>query len=405
MIKIEEITLQNEYDLMRSLRHSFNFMEQLGFPVSAQTTFASAISEISRYIINQSGSGSLTIGLEKMIDQFLLKAEVKFNNTVPDQDVHLSFTEDNISLYKIQELGAENIIGVQVHVPPQAKVNVAQSVQQLFSLGSHSVHANANTSAQQNKSLQNLLAEKEQQLTRLRQLDNKKNEFLAMLSHELKTPLSVIHAYIQIAEKQNNTCSALVQDLHDKIDSQVSKMYGLIQQMLDVTRIEKGKLAYHMKATHLNTFIRDVVHSMEQVIKDHQLEVQLDADVMVHIDPVRMDQVLSNLIQNAAKYSEKNTRISIETMIQDQSQVILLVRDEGRGMSDGCMKNVFDMFYRSEDVVQTHAGLGMGLYIASRIVAEHGGKIWAESVLGKGSVFYLSLPWEAQKGKSTCLPS
>jgi signal transduction histidine kinase len=110
------------------------------------------------------------------------------------------------------------------------------------------------------------------------------------------------------------------------------------------------------------------------------------------IDLLRMEQVFSNLLGNAAKYSKKDSRIHVESTINAEGLVQVAVIDQGMGMSGSSIKSIFNKFYRDKDVIKTHSGLGMGLYVSSKIVVDHGGTIWVESTEGEGSTFFFTVP-------------
>jgi len=131
---------------------------------------------------------------------------------------------------------------------------------------------------------------------------------------------------------------------------------------------------------------------MQRILPNHRLIPQLCEDVMITADVLRLEQVFSNLLGNAAKYSEKNTDIRVFTTLDAGGYITITIADQGRGISAHNMQSIFDKFYRAKDVLKSHTGLGMGLYVTSKIVTDHGGKIWAESEEGKGSAFYFTLP-------------
>jgi signal transduction histidine kinase len=147
-----------------------------------------------------------------------------------------------------------------------------------------------------------------------------------------------------------------------------------------------------MKTISLNNFITNQVAVMQQILPHHQLSLELIGDVTINSDELRLEQVFSNLLGNAAKYSERNTMIRISTSLTEGGKVTVAVIDQGKGISPESLKSIFNKFYRAKDVLKTHAGLGMGLYVTSKIVTDHGGTIWAESTEGTGSAFYFTLP-------------
>ncbi|RYZ45232.1 MAG: HAMP domain-containing histidine kinase, partial [Sphingobacteriales bacterium] len=223
-------------------------------------------------------------------------------------------------------------------------------------------------------------------------IDEKKTEFISVASHEIKTPITIIKAYTQIAKTMGDQCSPEVSELLSKVDVQTNKLLSLIHQLLDISKIENGNLAYSKEAVSLNLFVQDMVTVISNVVPEHKLHVSLGDDVTISIDRLRMEQVFSNLIVNAAKYSRGATSININASNDRPGYATISVQDYGIGMSAKSMESIFNKFYRDEDVMTTHSGLGMGLYIASKIISDHGGEIWAESTEGGGSTFYFTIP-------------
>ncbi|RZJ81215.1 MAG: HAMP domain-containing histidine kinase, partial [Chryseobacterium sp.] len=243
-----------------------------------------------------------------------------------------------------------------------------------------------------NLSLHKIAGEQEEELRRTKIINEKKNEFISIASHEIKTPITIIKAYTQLVKNSEGQCSDKIKGFLDKIDHQTTKLVSLVQQLLDVSKIENGSMVYAMESIALNPFINDMVSVMKNILPHHEVVVNLPDEWNVQIDKLRMEQVFSNLIGNAAKYSGKNTLIKIDTSIEGEF-VKIAVEDEGIGMSDDSVKSIFEKFYRDKDVLTTHSGLGMGLYIASKIISDHGGKIWVESEKGKGSTFFFTIPF------------
>jgi signal transduction histidine kinase len=394
MINILEITLENEMDLVLAYKRSLNFTQQIGLTIATQTTFATAVSEISRSIIEYTDSGVLSIGLEEKDGRYFAKAELSFAAgimlTADDAGYH--YAQRLVPEFKLTEHNGKKTIEMLMGIPrsiPMHRVQIAE----LKKTFEHATSLNAYEAIKrQNVSLHRLSAQKEEEIQRSKLIDEKKNEFIAMASHELKTPLTVIKAYTQLAGMSKDQCSDKIRGLIDKIDLQTAKLFNLVQQMLDLSKIENGNLAYEKKKLPLNAFVKDVTSMMGHILPEHQLEVALAEDAVVEIDPLRMEQVISNLLGNAAKYSEKKTKILLQSALNG-NEIVLKVVDQGIGMTPEATQSVFDKFYRSQDVIRSHSGLGMGLYIASKIVSDHGGKIWVESELGKGSSFSFSIPY------------
>jgi PAS domain S-box-containing protein len=224
-------------------------------------------------------------------------------------------------------------------------------------------------------------------------LEQQKDEFIGIASHELKTPVTSIKAYTQILqdvfEKANDKRSV---DMLQKMESQVDRLTSLIVDLLDFTRIEGGKLKFREDNYDLNDLVSEVVEEMQRTTKKHRIEKQLDKSVQVHGDRERTGQVLTNLLNNAIKYSPGAKAIIVSTHL-NKGDVTVRVQDFGIGIGEKLVDKVFDRFFRvTEPVMNTFPGLGLGLYIASEIVKRQGGKIWVESKTSKGSSFYFSLP-------------
>jgi two-component system CheB/CheR fusion protein len=146
-----------------------------------------------------------------------------------------------------------------------------------------------------------------------------------------------------------------------------------------------------MELTDGNAFITACVELISHYVPEHQVTITLDATLPIMVDKLRVEQVINNLVINAAKYSTPGSTIFISTTV-DAENLFIHVRDEGIGMSNETIENVFNKFYRSENVAHSYRGLGMGLYIASRIVGDHKGDIQVKSKEGEGSTFTVRLP-------------
>jgi signal transduction histidine kinase len=243
-----------------------------------------------------------------------------------------------------------------------------------------------------NLTLSKIAKAKDEEILRSSIINEQKNEFISIASHEMRTPITVLKAYTQLLLHFQGECSPNVTGMLEKLDKQTSKLVTLVQQLLDVSKINNGQLEYSFERVALAEFIVEMVAIMKLILPDHEITTQLQENVFVNIDRLRMEQVFSNLMGNAAKYSEKNTRIHISTVTENAKFVKILLSDEGIGMSPSSMESIFDKFYRNERVLKTYPGLGMGLYITSKIISDHGGKIWAESEEGIGSTFNFTIP-------------
>ncbi|HRP57033.1 PAS domain-containing sensor histidine kinase [Agriterribacter sp.] len=224
-------------------------------------------------------------------------------------------------------------------------------------------------------------------------LEQQKDDFIGVASHELKTPVTSIKAYSQILEelfkKSGDTRSA---ELVSKMNLQVDRLTTLIVDLLDFNRIEGNQLKFREESYALNELITELTEELQRTTRQHAIITRLDRPVQMKGDRYRTGQVLSNLLNNAIKYSPKGKEVIITTAVDDR-QVTIAVQDFGVGIEKEHLNKVFERFFRvAEPVINTFSGLGLGLYIAAEIVRRQNGKIWVTSEKGKGSTFYVSLP-------------
>jgi len=226
-----------------------------------------------------------------------------------------------------------------------------------------------------------------------KQMQRQKDDFLGIASHELKTPVTSIKAYAQVlgamlAKEGDARKAAMV----EKMDSQLNRLTNLIGDLLDVTKINSGKIQFNKTWFNFNEVVRENVLDLQHTTNKHTLEMEFAETGEVYSDKDRIGQVITNLITNAIKYSPHSDRIIVSTKLKDKD-VSVCVQDFGIGIPDDKKDRVFEQFYRvSGDKQHTFPGLGLGLYISSEIIKREGGKMWVNSVEGKGSTFCFSLP-------------
>jgi signal transduction histidine kinase len=226
-----------------------------------------------------------------------------------------------------------------------------------------------------------------------RMLQERKDDFIKMASHELKTPVTTIKGYVQLLlTMHNNDKDPLLADSLATIERQVSKLTKLITDLLDLTRIETGKYDVHKKSFRLSEIITDLVKDTRTTSLTHAVVLNQHTDPIVLADKDRLIQVLSNLFSNAIKYSPGASKIIVEVKEKD-NEAIVSVQDFGIGMSQKDTEKVFERFYRVPGKQEaTFPGFGIGLYIVKEIITMHGGKVWAQSEKGRGTTFYFTLP-------------
>jgi len=223
----------------------------------------------------------------------------------------------------------------------------------------------------------------------VRELSRKKDEFIALATHELKTPLTSMSGYMQLLQKKVTDEKNAV--FIEKAINQLTKLNTLITDLFDIAKVQAGKLQLDVEQIELAEFLAEVVEGLRSTSNTHQLRYVPGEPVWIGGDKIRLEQVITNLIGNAIKYSPQADQVDIE-LKRVGNEAVVAVRDKGMGISQENLKNIFSQFYRVEGVNSNISGLGLGLYISKEIIERHHGHIEVESEYKKGSVFSFRLP-------------
>ncbi len=229
-----------------------------------------------------------------------------------------------------------------------------------------------------------------------KKVEKEKDEFLSIASHELKTPLTSIKAYIQLLDRklklsESSTESGFMVKVHDQIE----KLNMLITDLLDVSKIENGKLKITKQPTNLENLIQNTI---ENILQTNENKVKIERhgiipDILIPLDVIRIEQVLINFLTNAIKYSPQNNQVIVTTFVDEEEQEVKVsVTDFGIGIPDYKQESVFQKFYRVDESSLQFQGMGIGLYICSEIIKQHHGNIGVSSIVDEGSTFYFTLP-------------
>ncbi|MDB4900823.1 MAG: yycG 1 [Mucilaginibacter sp.] len=223
--------------------------------------------------------------------------------------------------------------------------------------------------------------------------DIRKTDFIAMASHELKTPLTSLQAYVQmLAARARKAGDTFALAALDKANVQVKKMGTLINGFLNASSFEAGKIYLNEQPFEIGALMTEIVGDLILTTKSHNFLLTSCPTIVVNADRDKIGQVINNFLSNAVKYSPKGTNIEIScTEIKDMLQVS--IKDEGPGINAQDQEKIFNRYYRVENVeTRQVSGFGLGLYLSAEIIHQHNGKVWVKSEIGKGSTFYFSLP-------------
>ncbi|MCD0487486.1 response regulator [Pedobacter sp. MC2016-14] len=221
----------------------------------------------------------------------------------------------------------------------------------------------------------------------------RKDDFIGMVSHELKTPLTSLHGYVQLLERNaKKTEDQFAERSLQKVAGYVKRMSDMINGFLNVSRLESGKIHLNRQPFEFNTLVSEMVEDALSVSSEREIFFMPGNEVSVIGDRDKIGSVISNLLSNAIKYSKAQMPIVVSCFSSD-GKITLAVKDQGMGISATDVERLFDRYYRVDNPEMTNiSGFGIGLYLCAEIVRRHNGKIWAESELGIGSTFQFEIP-------------
>jgi len=395
MKEIISISLENEMDLIIAHRRSMQVGEQVGLTVATQTTFATAVSEVARTAIEYTDSGRLNIVITGSFPKYAIQAKIVFNSdqVFKSTDEGFFYAKRLLPDFNFSSSDQAYIIEMGIGLPRSLKID-ERKLDLLKNYFKEVAPLNAYEEIKEkNNQLSKLTWEQEEEIRVRRELDERKSEFISIASHELKTPITVVKGYTQMLRMLKGQYTEKVGQILGKLDEQTNKLSLLTQQLMDVSKMENGSLQYDLVEVNLNDFINDTISILSGIYPGTSINVTLSKNCKIYADQLRLEQVITNLVGNAVKYSAKGSSIDISTEISEATNIVtVMVRDHGMGISQDDLQRIFDKFYRRKEVSTTHSGLGMGLYITSKIVNDHGGNIWVESVPRQGSTFFFTVP-------------
>jgi len=257
---------------------------------------------------------------------------------------------------------------------------------------------NLNREIHRRKIIETFAKDLEESNARLRKLDEAKSEFISITSHQLRTPLTATKGYISlILEDAYGKTPTKIKEALKKVYTSNERLMELVEDLLNVSRIESGNMKYNFKETSLNDIVNSLYDTFVLRANKKHLEFTIETtknDVIVYVDPLKIKEVISNLIDNAIKYTTKGyVRVTLDLNLNDNT-VSVIVKDSGIGLTKKVLSKLFNKFSRGKDAINLHSeGTGLGLFVGKKITESHDGKIKAVSKgRNEGSKFTLELP-------------
>lgn len=251
-----------------------------------------------------------------------------------------------------------------------------------------------------------------QDITTQKTLEQHKSEFLSIANHELRTPITIIQGFAELLQMkapqvQEKAADSLAQYALNSIIDQSQHLTRMIEEMLNISRIEQGQFTLRYESCNLVELLHRVIESQSMTNHQHQLQLVLDGiqpnnAVVGYVDEERIVQALNNLITNAIKYTSppSNIEIGLSYHPQKPHEALIWVRDQGIGIPQEELPLIFERFHRGKNADRASSGFGIGLYLVKEIITRHNGKVWAESADKQGSTFYVMLPLKPMLGTS-----
>jgi signal transduction histidine kinase len=231
-------------------------------------------------------------------------------------------------------------------------------------------------------------------VTDRRAVEQRKEDFIRIASHEMKTPVTSIKGNIQLLHKKAlNTGDQSFLSAFNSTQKSIARLEKLITDLLDVAKIQSGRIEFDYTRFNLGDLIREAVTSFQTTSESHHIEISGAVNQYVTADYGRLEQVLINLLSNAVKYSPGSTEVGLHVGLVNQ-YVKVSITDSGVGINRKEHKKIFERFYRADQIMEKYPGVGIGLYVSNQIIQEHKGSLWVESEEGAGSVFNFTLPIE-----------
>lgn len=399
-VKITTLTVATARERARQVGELF------GLETLQRTRFVTAVSEIARTTVQHAGEATLNFMFDTQPRgrrSQCLVAEFADRSSAISKPRDRAETQrgiaaarrlvDHLSVDSSQEGGT--VVILEMGLPRNHK---PLSIQEVDARASRLAGFEALTPFEEldqlNREMTLALEELRARQLALEQAELRKNEFMAMLAHELRNPLAAIKLNLAMLKLKPMTTGPELASRREVMSRQVDQISRMVSDLVDVTRVEKGKVELRETAVEVNSLVKDALEMTAAAILERKHEVVFKAaphDIWLRGDSARLLQVFTNVIQNAAKYTPEQGRIQIAVRAQD-AQAVIEVSDNGVGIGADMLPQVFALFVQARDK-SASAGIGVGLTLADRLVREHGGTISVHSEgVGRGSQFTIKLP-------------
>jgi signal transduction histidine kinase len=442
--RLGDIYVRREADIIKVRDRVRRLARELGFDSTTQIKITTAVSEVTRNIYEYAKQGAITLALAERgpdlglqitarddgpgIDDATLKAILRGSyQSASGLGVGLAGTRKLMDEFDLQTGAGQGTRVVVIKWLPRARAaEVRTSVEDLRAALSDELDDSALEEIQrQNRDLVDILAELEEKRTelervntelaatnrelneanaKLRELSEMKEEFLALTTHDLRSPLTVISGVIsfftsgrlgELTPEQKNMVAMMERNAQSLIE--------LVNDLLDASKLESGTMRLELASIDLRSLVNELRETMEPLAREKSLkmEVELPANLPpVEADRAKLRRVLVNLVSNAIKFTSRGGRITVRGARED-GQVRISVSDTGVGIAPDDVKRLFDKYEQARSrATRGEKGTGLGLYITKQLVELHGGEIKVESELGKGSTFSFAIPAAADTEKT-----
>ncbi len=233
-------------------------------------------------------------------------------------------------------------------------------------------------------------------ITEFKELEERKDNFISIASHELKTPMTIIKSYAELLRRRlTKNVDDQSQQILTKLEEQINRLSLLVKELLDVTALQRGTLPLRKDSFQLEHLVKEIIDQEAFAHEKTHITFKTEKLPRITADKFKLSQVIYNLISNAIKYSPKESEVNVRVFLKND-HILVGVQDQGRGIKPEDIKHIFDRFYRAEHTASA-SGLGLGLYISQEIIKQHGGEIRVTSEVNKGSTFTIVLPLKPKK--------